>query len=132
MSKKLAAGPQNLLRARNGEAPQLLLAEDSPAARILTAALLRRMGCSGDEAEHGEEALEAVRSRAYHTIILDIEMPEKNGFELFKHFHNIPFDVIFTTAGAESSTSSEIFSGNAANKFAHIRMLHVNRVNNFL
>lgn len=90
MSKKLAAGPQNLLRARNGEAPQLLLAEDSPAARILTAALLRRMGCSVDEAEHGEEALEAVRSRAYHAIILDIEMPVMDGITAARAIRGLP------------------------------------------
>ena len=31
-------------------------------------------------------------------VFLDIQMPEKNGFELFKYFDVIKFEVIFTTA----------------------------------
>lgn len=31
-------------------------------------------------------------------VFLDIQMPEKNGFELFKYFDVINFEVIFTTA----------------------------------
>ncbi|MFD2516346.1 LytR/AlgR family response regulator transcription factor [Salinimicrobium flavum] len=31
-------------------------------------------------------------------VFLDIQMPEKNGFELFKYFEVIKFEVIFTTA----------------------------------
>lgn len=31
-------------------------------------------------------------------VFLDIEMPEENGFELFKYFDHFHFDVIFTTA----------------------------------
>jgi CheY-like chemotaxis protein len=67
------------IRARNGASPRVLLAEDSLAARILTAALLRRMGCDVDEAEHGEEALHAAIACDYDVIILDIEMPVMDG-----------------------------------------------------
>ena len=67
------------IRARNGSPPRVLLAEDSLAARILTAALLRRMGCDVDEAEHGEEALHAAIACDYDVIILDIEMPVMDG-----------------------------------------------------
>ncbi len=31
-------------------------------------------------------------------VFLDIQMPEKNGFELFKYFEVVKFEVIFTTA----------------------------------
>src|SRR5690606_33122177 len=31
-------------------------------------------------------------------VFLDIQMPEENGFELFKYFPNPTFDVIFVTA----------------------------------
>ena len=58
---------------------RVLIAEDSLAARILTAALLRRMGCDVDEAEHGEEALHAAIACDYDVIILDIEMPVMDG-----------------------------------------------------
>ncbi|MDP4823271.1 MAG: response regulator [Aestuariivirgaceae bacterium] len=79
MMNSAAAGSLRQIRARNGSAPRILLAEDSLAARILTAALLRRMGCAVDEAEHGEEALDAAIASDYDVIILDIEMPVMDG-----------------------------------------------------
>lgn len=79
MKNSAAAGNVRQIRARNGAPPRVLLAEDSLAARILTAALLRRMGCEVDEAEHGEEALHAASACHYDVIILDIEMPVMDG-----------------------------------------------------
>jgi CheY-like chemotaxis protein/HPt (histidine-containing phosphotransfer) domain-containing protein len=68
-----------LLRCLDGSKPRVLLAEDSDAARILTAALLRRMGCQVDAVEHGEEALSHVQNFSYDLILLDIEMPIMDG-----------------------------------------------------
>jgi CheY-like chemotaxis protein/HPt (histidine-containing phosphotransfer) domain-containing protein len=79
MKNSATAGNMRQIRARNGSPPRVLLAEDSLAARILTAALLRRMGCDVDEAEHGEEALHAAIACDYDVIILDIEMPVMDG-----------------------------------------------------
>lgn len=79
MKNSATAGNLRQIRARNGSPPRVLLAEDSLAARILTAALLRRMGCNVDEAEHGEEALHAAIACDYDVIILDIEMPVMDG-----------------------------------------------------
>ena len=70
--------PLRLKRA-DGARPRLLIAEDFESARILTAALLRQMGCDVDTAEHGEEALEQARNALYDLILLDIEMPIMDG-----------------------------------------------------
>lgn len=40
----------------------------------------------------------AIRKYEPELVFLDIQMPEKNGFELFKNFDTINFEVIFTTA----------------------------------
>ena len=40
----------------------------------------------------------AIKKHEPDLVFLDIQMPEKNGFELFKHFEVINFEVIFTTA----------------------------------
>ena len=40
----------------------------------------------------------AIRKHEPDLIFLDIQMPEKNGFELFRYFDVINFEVIFTTA----------------------------------
>jgi CheY-like chemotaxis protein len=68
-----------LLTCPGGRKPRLLLAEDSNTARILTAALLKRMGADVDTAEHGEEALDHVRLNKYDLVLLDIEMPVMDG-----------------------------------------------------
>ena len=40
----------------------------------------------------------AIRKYEPELVFLDIQMPEKNGFELFKYFEVVNFEVIFTTA----------------------------------
>ncbi|SKB76810.1 two component transcriptional regulator, LytTR family [Salegentibacter holothuriorum] len=40
----------------------------------------------------------AIKKHEPDLVFLDIQMPEKNGFELFKYFEVINFEVIFTTA----------------------------------
>ncbi len=40
----------------------------------------------------------AIKKHEPELVFLDIQMPEKNGFELFKYFDVINFEVIFTTA----------------------------------
>jgi len=67
------------LKCRDGSRPRILLAEDSPAARVLTGALLKRIGCNVDAAEHGEEAVNYVKNGDYDLILMDIEMPVMDG-----------------------------------------------------
>ena len=40
----------------------------------------------------------AIREFEPELVFLDIQMPEENGFELFKHIQNVTFEVVFTTA----------------------------------
>ena len=75
----VVAGVPPALRCADGSRPRLLLAEDSVTARILTAALLKRMGAEVDAVEHGEEALDHVRNNDYDLVLLDIEMPVMDG-----------------------------------------------------
>ncbi|MEX2479999.1 MAG: response regulator [Gammaproteobacteria bacterium] len=59
--------------------PQLLLADDSEAVRVLTASLLKRLGCDVDAVEDGEAALGMARQTRYHLILLDLDMPLMDG-----------------------------------------------------
>lgn len=59
--------------------PQVLLADDSDAVRLLTAALLKRIGCDVDAVEHGEAALGLARHVRYDLILLDLDMPFMDG-----------------------------------------------------
>lgn len=51
-----------------------------------------------DMAETVEEGVKAIIKHEPDVVFLDIELPNGNGFELFKFFPNGHFDVVFTTA----------------------------------
>lgn len=51
--------------------------------------------------ESVDEAVKAIEEFKPNLIFLDIQMPNKNGFELFKEIKDIHFEVIFTTAHSE-------------------------------
>ena len=51
--------------------------------------------------ENIDDAVIAIEEHQPDLIFLDIQMPNKNGFELFKEIKEINFEVIFTTAHSE-------------------------------
>ena len=67
------------LRGPNGHRPRLLLAEDSDPVRVVTAAMLKGMGCDVDAVVHGEEAVKSATASRFDVIVLDIEMPIMDG-----------------------------------------------------
>jgi CheY-like chemotaxis protein len=100
------------LQCRDGRRPRIILAEDSVAARILTALLLRRMGCEVDAVEHGEEALSHVMDRAYDVVILDIEMPVMDGVAAARKIRSL--------GGAPAATPIVAFSAFLADTQADV------------
>jgi CheY-like chemotaxis protein len=63
----------------DGSRPRVLYAEDSTASRIVTTAMLKRMGLEVDAVEDGELALRQAEKSFYDVILLDIEMPVMDG-----------------------------------------------------
>ena len=45
-----------------------------------------------------DQGVQAIKKHEPDLVFLDIQMPDKNGFELFNYFETINFEVIFTTA----------------------------------
>ena len=74
-------------RQRDSQTPQatfsgrVLIAEDNPANQMITQSLLARLGLSSDVVANGLEAVEALRSRPYDLVLMDIGMPEMDGIE---------------------------------------------------
>lgn len=54
-----------------------------------------------DKCENVDDAIIAIEKYNPELVFLDIQMPNKNGFELFKELNKIKFEVIFTTAHSE-------------------------------
>jgi len=63
--------------------PQLriLLAEDNAINRELAVRLLGKRGHSVSVAENGKQAVAAVASEAFDVVLMDVQMPEMDGFE---------------------------------------------------
>ncbi|MGA2112546.1 MAG: PAS domain S-box protein [Anaerolineales bacterium] len=60
---------------------RLLLAEDNPINQRLAVILLQKAGYSVDTVENGAQALEQVQKRHYNAVLMDVQMPEMDGFE---------------------------------------------------
>lgn len=60
----------------------ILLVEDIQLNVMVAEALLQKLGMQVDVAMTGEEALEKARANQYDLILLDIQLPDMNGFEV--------------------------------------------------
>jgi two-component system, cell cycle response regulator len=60
---------------------RILVVEDSPVNRMALARALQVRGHSVTTANDGVEAMDALAAAAFDVVLLDIEMPRKNGFE---------------------------------------------------
>ncbi|WP_286192254.1 response regulator [Roseomonas genomospecies 6] len=76
-------------RARGGH---LLVVDDSPTNRILTAALMRKVGFSVDTADGGAEAIASVASAdvPYDAVLMDVAMPEVDGIAATRAIRAMP------------------------------------------
>jgi adenylate cyclase len=66
------------------EPGHLLLVDDNKVNRILLSRGLESDGHKIEIAENGRQALEKLRANPYDLVLLDIEMPEMNGYEVLE------------------------------------------------
>src|SRR5213596_2627035 len=67
--------------AESRHALQILLAEDNPVNQQVAMAMLVKRGHQVDVVSNGREAVDAVRAVRYDVVLMDIQMPEMDGFE---------------------------------------------------
>ena len=64
---------------------RLLVVDDSKVNRLLLTRGLEQHGHQVASAENGRIALEMLREQEFDLLLLDIEMPEMNGFQVLEH-----------------------------------------------
>ncbi|MDG4555501.1 MAG: response regulator [Candidatus Competibacter sp.] len=59
---------------------RILVVEDNPVNQEMALTILNMLGCQGEVAANGQEAVEAVARAAYDLILMDCQMPVLDGF----------------------------------------------------
>ncbi len=70
--------------------PTILIADDEPSIRETAGYILESEGYTVLLAANGEEALSLIRSRRPAAVLLDIEMPRKNGLQVCREVKGDP------------------------------------------
>jgi signal transduction histidine kinase/DNA-binding response OmpR family regulator len=86
----------------NPNAASILLVDDTPANLFALAAVLKPLGARIVEAKSGPEAIEHVARESFACALLDVQMPEMDGFEAAEKIRNLDsgreLPIIFLTA----------------------------------
>jgi CheY-like chemotaxis protein len=69
---------------------KVLVVDDQMAVALMMVFLLRQAGCDAQKASSTEKALRLAQTEMFNLITIDVEMPDLNGFELFKCLKQIP------------------------------------------
>lgn len=59
----------------------ILVVEDNVVNQLLVKKVLEKTGCKIDIASNGIEALECIKTKKYDVVLMDIQMPEMDGYE---------------------------------------------------
>lgn len=66
--------------------PHILIVDDNPLCRLSIRAMLEAAGHRTRDARNGHEAIEEAGRELPDLVLLDVLMPEKDGFETLLHF----------------------------------------------
>lgn len=88
--------------------PEILVVDDDRPLRSLLVTILKRQGFNVTAASNGFEALERLNDHRFDLMLLDLNMPRMNGYEVLAHLARIsradvPAIVVLSGAVAEDS-----------------------------
>jgi signal transduction histidine kinase/CheY-like chemotaxis protein len=105
-AEPVASGEQRLREHHGGQ--RILLAEDNPINRLVAVELLRVAGLVVETAVNGAEAVDLARMQAFDLILMDMQMPVRDGIAATREIRadsRVP--IIAMTAGASPEDRNE-------------------------
>ncbi|MFC0131524.1 response regulator receiver protein [Massilia eurypsychrophila] len=95
----------------------VLVADDDPVMRLLMIEMLGQVGLDGIEAEDGKQAVAYFQGMAPDLILLDVEMPNMDGFSACREIRRIetgaPVPIIMVTGGDDIEAVTSAYEAGA-------------------
>jgi DNA-binding response OmpR family regulator len=94
--------------AEPGICHRALVVEDDPAIRRLVEKLLQRRGIVIDTAHDGREAIAKIPGGDYSIVVLDLMLPEANGYEVIAYMkaNGVRVPVVVVSAVSQQALAS--------------------------
>jgi DNA-binding response OmpR family regulator len=70
--------------------PRVLVVDDEPAIRALVTKIVERAGFPADSARDGQEAIEKIEQAEYSVLVIDLMMPNVDGYALIDYVRTRP------------------------------------------
>jgi two-component system chemotaxis response regulator CheY len=101
---------------------RVLVVDDDDAIRALLCTILRRRGLPVDSARNGAEALARCESCRYAVVLLDLMMPQVNGYEVLNAFakrrrEDRPLILVLTAGAEPHNLSADLVAGTIRKPF---------------
>jgi len=95
--------------------PHVLIVDDNATNRVVAQALCEMFGCTSECAEDGVEAVEAVKTRSFDLVLMDIKMPRMDGVQATQAIRALPgvasqTPIVALTANADPDDAKHYLS----------------------
>src|SRR5437868_12376306 len=72
-------------QSSSAPASSLLVVDDNSMNRIMLSRYISKLGYRAALAENGRQALDKLQGEPYDLVLLDVEMPEMDGYQVLEH-----------------------------------------------
>src|SRR5215510_11734370 len=108
------------MSGRSGDRAEILVVDDNRVNRLLVAQLLEQLKHRVSFAENGQRALEVLRDHPADLVLLDVEMPEMNGYETLEALQADPKQRDLFRKFATAEVAEELLSSGFALGGKHV------------